>query len=410
MANIVVLEDDAATRLLIAGVLKKAGHQVSAIDNGAEGLLIILAEQPDLVISDVQMPKMTGFEVLQHLRLTPEVADTPVILLTSLSARSDMRTGMRQGADDYITKPFDPNELLESVNAQLQRVQLRQSTLDERATVLAQSKITALKDSYELKLKQAALQAAALALGQAAVPTTMAGKVPGSSPSTSEATPDPFELASRHVPKAWVMHVTVHNSAQFMAKLPARDWRLLLRSLYSPSGDASALKTASFVDFSGSDLLLVFADQTGQTIAAPQRAARALADMVEASGRCKRWAASHFAGTDLPALRVLLSLHAGPVDMATVPLDSGGQREMAFGPTIDQTLALRSSNPSLVWLAAASDEALAGADKLFRTGASARITANGKDLRVHALMGLGTATSALPCQSGPVQGEAAGWI
>jgi DNA-binding response OmpR family regulator len=398
MANIVVLEDDAATRLLIAGVLKKAGHQVSTVDNGAEGLLIILAEQPDLVISDVQMPKMTGFEVLQHMRLTPEVADTPVILLTSLSARSDMRTGMREGADDYITKPFDPTELLESVSAQLQRVQLRQSTLDERANALAQSKITALKDSYEAKLKQAA--------AQASVQTAAAGKVP----STSGSAHDLSELASRHVPKAWVMHVTVHNSAQFMAKLPARDWRLLLRSLYSPSGAASALKTASFVDLSGSDLLLVFADQPGQTIAAPQRAACALADMVEASGRCKRWAASHFAGTDLPALRVLLSLHAGPVDMATVPLDSGGQREMAFGSTIDQTLALRSSNSSLVWLAAASDEALAGAGNLFRTGASTRITASGKDLRIHALMGLGAAASALPYQSVQAQGEASGWI
>ena len=64
MANIVVLEDDASTRLLITSVLKKSGHAVTAVDNGAEGLLVVLAEQPDLVISDVQMPKMTGFEVV----------------------------------------------------------------------------------------------------------------------------------------------------------------------------------------------------------------------------------------------------------------------------------------------------------------------------------------------------------
>ncbi len=370
MAKIVVLEDDASTRLLIAGVLKKSGHDVIALDNGAEGLLVIMAEQPDLVISDVQMPKMTGFEVVAQMRQTPDVSDTPVILLTSLSARSDMRTGMSQGADDYITKPFEPEELVESVNAQLQRVEHRQSAIDQRAQSLAQSKITQLKQVYEHQLSQAVK--------------------PGVQPPAINSP----ELASRHVAKAWVMHVTVHNQAQITSRLSVRDWRLILRSLYSPSGDASALKTASFIDLSGSNLLLVFANQAQQSVAAPVRAARAVADMVDASIRCKRWAASHFVQADLPPLRVAISLHAGPVDMATVPLDSGGQREVALGTTMDQTLALRSSNPGLVWLAAASDEALAGTVDLFRTGASERVSVAGNDIRVHALLGLGSAGGA----------------
>lgn len=368
MAKIVVLEDDASTRLLIVGVLKKSGHEVIALDNGAEGLLVIMAEQPDLVISDVQMPKMTGFEVVAQMRQTPEISDTPVILLTSLSARSDIRTGMSQGADDYITKPFEPAELVESVNAQLQRVQQRQSAIDQRAQSLAQSKITQLKQMYEHQLSQAAK--------------------PGVQPVNPADTP---ELASRHLDKAWVMHVTVHNQAQITSKLPVRDWRLILRTLYSPSGDASALKTASFIELLGSDLLLVFADQTQQSVAASVRAARAVADMVDASVRCKRWAASHFVQADLPPLRVAISLHAGPVDMATIPLDSGGQREVALGATMDQTLALRSTNPNLVWLVAASEGALADAADLFRTGASERVSTAGKDVRVHALLGLGAA-------------------
>jgi CheY-like chemotaxis protein len=108
MAKIIVLEDEASTRLVICGILKKMGHEVHGVDNGAEGLLIILAEQPDLVISDVQMPKLSGLEVLAQMRQNEELCDTPLILLTSLSSRADMRAGMSQGANDYISKPFEP--------------------------------------------------------------------------------------------------------------------------------------------------------------------------------------------------------------------------------------------------------------------------------------------------------------
>ena len=134
MAKIVVLEDDTATRRLICAVLKKSGHDVLDVDNGAEGLLTVMAEQPDLVISDVEMPKMTGFEVLQNVRLEPETADTCFILLTSLSSRADMRKGMAQGADDYITKPFEPAELMDSVNAQLSRLATRRGQTVPAAT------------------------------------------------------------------------------------------------------------------------------------------------------------------------------------------------------------------------------------------------------------------------------------
>ena len=408
MAKIIVLEDEASTRLLISSVLKKQGHEVIDLDNGAEGLLVILAEQPDLVISDVQMPKMTGFEVVAQMRQTADVADTPVILLTSLSSRADMRTGMSQGADDYITKPFEPAELLESVAAQLARAQQRQSTLDERAQALALSKIAQIKQAYEQQLAQTTLALKSLASN---VSSAKSGAHPGAnsavnSASNHTANHAPAELPSRHFAKAWAMHVTVQNQEQFTDKLSARDWRLLLRSLYSPTSEASALKTASYVDLSGSDLLLVFGDAPSQSNTAQMRAVHAVADMVEASLRCKRWAASHFAQAQLPALRTAISLHAGPVDMASVPLQSGGQREVVLGCTIDQTLALRSSNPSLMWIATASEEALAGTADLLRIGASQQVSASGKDIRVYALMGLGAAAGASP--QTPL--DAAGWV
>ncbi|NJM43667.1 MAG: response regulator [Brachymonas sp.] len=119
MARIVIMEDEASTRRLITGVLKKAGHEVSDFDNGAEGLLTVLAELPDLVVSDVEMPKINGFEVLSDIRNAPETAHTPVILLTSRSSQEDIRHGLAQGANEYLTKPFDPTTLLAAVERQL---------------------------------------------------------------------------------------------------------------------------------------------------------------------------------------------------------------------------------------------------------------------------------------------------
>ena len=114
MPLIVVMEDDAATRMLVASVLKKDGYDVMSADNGVEGLALVRAHKPDLVISDIQMPVMDGFAMLQQLRNDPSIEAIPVVLLTSLQERAHMRIGMTSGADDYITKPFRPGELREA--------------------------------------------------------------------------------------------------------------------------------------------------------------------------------------------------------------------------------------------------------------------------------------------------------
>src|SRR5690242_19084217 len=111
MALIVVIEDDAGTRMLITSVLTMDGHQVLAAEDGLQGLSLVRTHAPHLVISDVQMPGMNGFDMLADMRRDPAVAAVPVILLTSLQERAHMRIGITSGADDYITKPFRAVEL-----------------------------------------------------------------------------------------------------------------------------------------------------------------------------------------------------------------------------------------------------------------------------------------------------------
>ena len=97
MPLIVVMEDDAATRMLVASVLRKDGYDVMMADNGLSGIELVRQHKPDLVISDVQMPGMDGFAMLQALRADPAILHTPVVLLTSLLERAHMRIGMTSG-------------------------------------------------------------------------------------------------------------------------------------------------------------------------------------------------------------------------------------------------------------------------------------------------------------------------
>ncbi len=121
MATIVVCEDDASTRALITAVLSKAGHQVEAFDNGLMGFVRLLEGDVELLVSDVQMPGKDGFSLVADVRQDKQLLHIPCILLTSLQERAHMRVGMTSGADDYVTKPFQPSELIEAVDGQLKR-------------------------------------------------------------------------------------------------------------------------------------------------------------------------------------------------------------------------------------------------------------------------------------------------
>lgn len=113
MALILVAEDDSGTRRLITAALRHKGHNVINASEGLGAWRMIELRAPDLIVSDVNMPGMTGFALLQRLREHPSLALTPFILLTSLRERSDMRHGMLTGADDYLTKPLRHKELIE---------------------------------------------------------------------------------------------------------------------------------------------------------------------------------------------------------------------------------------------------------------------------------------------------------
>lgn len=121
MSRILVIEDQPQMRRNVATILEMEGFTVTAAENGRKGVDLARAQEFDLVVCDVMMPDLDGYGVLQALRNQPATATVPFIFLTAKSDKSDLRSGMNLGADDYLTKPVSRADLLAAVRARLAR-------------------------------------------------------------------------------------------------------------------------------------------------------------------------------------------------------------------------------------------------------------------------------------------------
>ena len=121
MAMVLVVDDEAPIVDLLVDIIEERGHTVLRAGNGAEALTIARDLHPDLIISDIMMPQMDGFETLRSIR---EESSVPVIMLTAKGEEDDKVKGLSLGADDYVTKPFSPRELVTRVKAVIRRAEL----------------------------------------------------------------------------------------------------------------------------------------------------------------------------------------------------------------------------------------------------------------------------------------------
>lgn len=124
MTKILVIDDEESIRKMILAVLKKNGFEVLGAVNGNEGIELARKRLPDLIICDIRMELVNGYEMLTAIRNDPVTTTIPFILITAQPDRQAMRQGMELGADDYLTKPFTALELLTAVNTRLRKHQL----------------------------------------------------------------------------------------------------------------------------------------------------------------------------------------------------------------------------------------------------------------------------------------------
>ena len=119
MAQVLIVDDSPTEAHVLKGMLEKNGYETEIAQSGIEGIERAKAFKPDLVLMDVVMPGLNGFQATRQLTKDPETADIPVIIVTTKDQETDRVWGLRQGAKDFVTKPVSEQRLMEKINAVL---------------------------------------------------------------------------------------------------------------------------------------------------------------------------------------------------------------------------------------------------------------------------------------------------
>ena len=151
MTKILVIDDDIAINELIKINLELQGYEVKQAFNGTEGFALAKQEQPNLIVLDVMMPEVDGFTVAQRIRQSQNISDTPILMLTALSQLTDKVNGFDIGVDDYLTKPFEIEELVVRVRALLKRSNQIPKSIAVR-DLLTYKEITLIPESYTVQI------------------------------------------------------------------------------------------------------------------------------------------------------------------------------------------------------------------------------------------------------------------
>ncbi|MFA5781506.1 MAG: response regulator [Bacteroidales bacterium] len=142
MKRILLIEDDKTLRENTALFLRKTGFEVETAKNGEDGLRKAYEILPDLIVCDILMPKLNGHELFRILQKNPATSIIPFIFQTAKSAKEDIRAGMQLGADDYITKPYSYDELLDSINTRLQKHERLIKIIEDKYKALLENPIS----------------------------------------------------------------------------------------------------------------------------------------------------------------------------------------------------------------------------------------------------------------------------
>jgi len=153
MTKILVIDDDIAINELIKVNLELQGYEIKQAYNGTEGFALAKQEAPSLIILDVMMPEVDGYTVAQRIRQCTEISETPIIMLTALSELNNKVNGFNLGVDDYLTKPFEIEELIVRVRALLKRTSQIPKTSAVRE-LLTYKEITLLPETYSVQINE----------------------------------------------------------------------------------------------------------------------------------------------------------------------------------------------------------------------------------------------------------------
>jgi serine/threonine-protein kinase PpkA len=355
MIRVLVVDDEEGIRKNIERLLKLEGMEVATAANGHTGLVIAKSMLPDMIITDINMPVMDGFSLLEAIRNHHELSTTPVLMLTAAEDRANMRRGMSLGADDYITKPFRREELLDAIVAQRNKaarfIQLREQAVAKAVTQAEHRVGQMFRERYSQSLPKAGDS-----LPEAPTHALMAGT----------------EM------QASVVFADIRNFTTMAERLASAELAAALSQYFEAACQPIVAHGGTHLKMMGDGLMALFSgppDAVGVTHA--KRALLAALGLKRVAEGFAEMMRSNFGNRGLPNFEIGIGLHSGEVSLGK--LGTGESSEITpLGDTVNIASRLQVASKELNWIVAASIDTVALAGSGIETGRDQKIQLRGR--------------------------------
>jgi len=372
MKKILVVEDEPSIRMNLTLMLKGEGYSVDSAEDGRAGIEHAKSFAPDLIVSDVMMPELDGFGMLETLRADPRFADTPFIFLTALNDRTSMRRGMNLGADDFLNKPFTRDELIEAVNSRLKKYESAARSLAER--------LVAGNDELRRWYRQS---------------------LSGAEPERPLAFAETAGMTGK-MTVATVLFADIRNFTTYSERLTAGQIAELLNAYFESVCQPIVRNGGRIAKLIGDGIMVVFEarSEDGEDNHA-RRAIRAGLGIVLAADKFGEWFKQHFDLVGLPEFASGVGIHTG--DLMEVRIGPPGAEDLTVvGDSVNVASRLEGKTKELGWPVVASVSTVSMAGSLVSTGQSRQLELRGRNAPIEAMevTGIGAAEGA---PEGPIE-------
>jgi class 3 adenylate cyclase len=358
--KILIIEDDAGIRRSLGLSLKTEGYAVVEAPNGRVGLELAAAEAPALIICDINMPEMDGYEVVTALRRNSALASIPFVFLTARGERAEIRRGMNLGADDYLTKPFTREELLDAVKVRLQKHEESREALTEQLILASERMRSRFYSRLTGQAEQAPLEESLLSAGP------------------------------NRVLEATVLFTDIRGFTTISERLSVVEIATLLNQYLQRACEPILAASGKIVKFIGDGIMAVFPH--GEDEPRERQALRAIQAGLALSlvaRQFRDWVQAEFPHRGLPKFAIGVGIHTGEVTLCEVGAP-GQQNFTALGDTVNIASRLEGQTKELGWPVVASGAAISAAGDAVVHGAHRVVHLRGrtKPVLVYQILGL----------------------
>lgn len=337
-ANILVVDDDPTIREYVRLHLASANFEVEVAGDGETAYEMALLHPPDLILSDISMPNMDGFQFLEKIRACPVLADIPIILLTQHSDASVFRRGMDLGADDFLAKPVRRKDLLTSISSRLKRLEGMRRALEN----IQPTPTVRIHEELEVPAP-----VAAPSVGKASASTKRAT-------TNLKAGPIPVLTEAESV-LGTVLVSDIANFCSFAQQLNAEETAELLNAYFAKACEPLLEQSGWIAKFEGSSVVAMFDAARGQQVSHAQRALKAALLMIKGAHDFDGWVKQRFTDRALPAFSIGIGVHSGIVMISP----DGQQGANVSGDTVTLATDFQKRTIESFWSIVASDDTMA---------------------------------------------------